>query len=121
MHGRRSAQASRVCHLIKSEVACALRQALVQTPRWQRHEGADFVFYDPHPGFTTGRAEMPVLDMWCNTFRRGMHIVAERSQRNVCQHYWAMAPKVLVVPYVPATSDVTRPLKVGLETPHESP
>ena len=90
-------------------------QALVQTPRWKRHEGADFVFYDPHPGFTTGRAEMPVLDMWCSTFRRGMHIVAERSQRNVCQHYWAMAPKVLVVPYVPATSDVTKPLKVPLE------
>ena len=83
----------------------------MQTPRWKRHDGADFVFYDPHPGFTTGRAEMPVLDMWCNTFRRAMHIVAERSQRNVCQHYWAMAAKLLVVPYVPATSDVTRPLK----------
>ena len=80
-------------------------------PRWKRHDGADFVFYDPHPGFTTGRAEMPVLDMWCNTFRHAMHIVAERSQRNVCQHYWAMAAKLLVVPYVPATSDVAKPLK----------
>jgi hypothetical protein len=89
-------------------------QALIQIPRWQRHGGADFVFYDPHPGFTTGRAEMPVLDMWCNTFRRAMHIVAERSQRNVCQHYWAMAAKLLVVPYVPATSDVAKPLKAGL-------
>ena len=84
----------------------------MQTPRWKRHDGADFVFYDPHPGFTTGRAEMPVLDMWCNTFRRAMHIVAERSQRNVCQHYWAMASKLLIVPYVPATSDVTKPLRV---------
>lgn len=87
-------------------------QALIQTPRWQRHDGADFVFYDPHPGFGTGRAEMPVIDMMCNTFRNAMHIVAERSQRNVCQHYWTMSQKLLIVPYVPATSDIARPLKV---------
>ncbi|BDA47957.1 probable xyloglucan galactosyltransferase GT14 at C-terminar half [Coccomyxa sp. Obi] len=92
-------------HLLKSY------QALIQTPRWQRHDGADFVFYDPHPGFGTGRAEMPVIDMMCNTFRNAMHIVAERSQRNVCQHYWTMSQKLLIVPYVPATSDIARPLK----------
>ena len=81
-------------------------------PRWKRSEGADFVFYDPHPGFATGRAEMPVIDMICNTFRHSMHIIAERSQRNVCQTYWTMADKLLIVPYVPGTSDVAKPLKV---------
>ena len=81
-------------------------------PRWKRSEGADFVLYDPHPGFATGRAEMPIIDMMCNTFRHSMHIVAERSQRNVCQTYWTMADKLLIVPYVPGTSDVAKPLKV---------
>ena len=87
-------------------------QAIVQMPRWKRSEGADFVFYDPHPGFATGRAEMPIIDMMCNTFRHSMHIIAERSQRNVCQTYWTMADKLLIAPYVPGTSDVAKPLKV---------
>ncbi|CAK0785134.1 hypothetical protein CVIRNUC_008340 [Coccomyxa viridis] len=86
-------------------------QAIVQMPRWKRSEGADFVFYDPHPGFATGRAEMPIIDMMCNTFRHSMHIIAERSQRNVCQTYWTMADKLLIAPYVPGTSDVAKPLK----------
>ena len=34
-----------------------LSQALIQTPRWQKNDGADYIFYDPHPGFATGRAE----------------------------------------------------------------
>ena len=87
-------------------------QAIIQMPRWKRKDGADFIFYDPHPGFATGRAEMPVIDMMCNRFKNAMHIVAERSQRNVCQTYWTMADKLLIVPYVPATSDVAKPLKV---------
>lgn len=57
-----------------------------------------------------------MIDMMCNTFRNAMHIVAERTQRNVCQNYWTMAPKLLIVPYVPATSDIARPLKVRTHT-----
>ena len=91
---------------------CTL-QALIQMPRWKKKDGADFVFYDPHPGFATGRAEMPIIDMACNTFKHSMHIIAERSQRNVCQTYWTMADKLLIAPYVPATSDVAKPLKVA--------
>ena len=84
----------------------------MQMPRWKEKDGADFVFYDPHPGFATGRAEMPIIDMACNAFKHAMHIIAERSQRNVCQTYWTMADKLLIAPYVPATSDVAKPLKV---------
>jgi hypothetical protein len=33
-------------------------------------------------------------------FRKSMHIVAERGQRNVCPTYWDMADRLLVAPYV---------------------
>ncbi len=53
--------------------------------RWQRSNGADFVFYDPHPGFTDGTAEKEYYRLICDTFQHAMHIVVERGQRNICK------------------------------------
>lgn len=59
--------------------------AMLNTSRWQRSKGADFVFYDPHPGFTDGSAEKHYYMLICDTFQHAMHIVVERGQRNICQ------------------------------------
>jgi hypothetical protein len=58
---------------------------MMNTSRWQRNGGADFVFYDPHPGFTDGSAEREYYRLICDTFQHAMHIVVERGQRNICQ------------------------------------
>lgn len=59
--------------------------AMLNTSRWQRSKGADFVFYDPHPGFTDGTVEKDYYMLICDTFQHAMHIVVERGQRNICQ------------------------------------
>ena len=56
-----------------------------QLPRWKRNDGADFVIYDPHPGFADGQAEHIFLGMLCNEFRQSTQIVSERAHRNTCQ------------------------------------
>lgn len=58
---------------------------MLNTSRWQRSKGADFVFYDPHPGFTDGSVEKNYYTLICDTFQHAMHIVVERGQRNICQ------------------------------------
>lgn len=59
--------------------------SMLNTSRWQRTKGADFVFYDPHPGFTDGSVEKNYYTLICDTFQHAMHIVVERGQRNICQ------------------------------------
>ena len=63
----------------------ALYYSMLNTTRWQRQHGADFVFYDPHPGFVDGSAEEHYYNILCDTAQHSMHIVAERGQRNICQ------------------------------------
>jgi hypothetical protein len=63
----------------------ALYGSMLNTSRWQRSNGADFVFYDPHPGFTDGSAEQLYYKLLCDDFQHAMHIVVERGQRNICQ------------------------------------
>lgn len=63
----------------------ALYYSMLNTTRWQRQGGADFVFYDPHPGFTDGSAEAPYYKLLCDDFQHAMHIAVERGQRNICQ------------------------------------
>lgn len=63
----------------------AAYNAMLATPRWQRNNGSDFVFYDPHPGFTDGRAEREYLRIMCEDARLSVHIVVETGQRNICK------------------------------------
>ncbi len=63
----------------------ALYYSMLNTTRWQRQNGADFVFYDPHPGFTDGSVEKAYYKLLCDDFQHAMHIVVERGQRNICQ------------------------------------
>ena len=58
--------------------------ALVKTERWKRNKGADFVFFDPHPGFTDGTSDRAFKKMMCQTSKDSMHIVVERGQVNIC-------------------------------------
>ncbi len=62
-----------------------LYYSMLNTTRWQRQNGADFVFYDPHPGFTDGTVESAYYKLLCDDFQHAMHIVVERGQRNICQ------------------------------------
>lgn len=59
--------------------------AMLNTTRWQRSRGRDFVFYDPHPGFVDGNVEANYHEFICDTLQFAMHIVVERTQRMVCQ------------------------------------
>ena len=74
-------------HACKVRARCAERasQTTNNPRRWQRGNGADFVFYDPHPGFTDGTAEKEYYRLICDTFQHAMHIVVERGQRNICK------------------------------------
>lgn len=63
----------------------ALYGSMLNTMRWQKNKGADFVFYDPHPGFTDGSVERAYYDMLCDDFQHAMHMVVERGQRNICK------------------------------------
>ena len=58
--------------------------ALVKTERWKRNTGADFVFFDPHPGFTDGTSDKAFKKLMCQTSKDSMHIVVERGQVNIC-------------------------------------
>ena len=58
--------------------------ALVKTERWKRNNGADFVFFDPHPGFTDGTSDKAFKKLMCQTSKEAMHIVVERGQVNIC-------------------------------------
>ncbi len=39
---------------------------MVASSRWKRHDGKDYVFYDPHPGFASGAAGKQYLSYVCN-------------------------------------------------------
>ena len=59
-------------------------QAMLKTERWKRNDGADFVFFDPHPGFTDGKSDKDFKQLMCHTSKNSMHIVVERGQINIC-------------------------------------
>ena len=63
----------------------ALYGSMLSSSRWQRNRGADFVFYDPHPGFTDGTVEAAYYKLLCDDFQHAMQIVVERGQRNICK------------------------------------
>lgn len=59
-------------------------QAMLKTDRWKKNSGADFVFFDPHPGFTDGKSDKDFKQLMCHTSKNSMHIVVERGQINIC-------------------------------------
>ena len=59
-------------------------QALTKTDRWKKNDGSDFVFFDPHPGFTDGTSDKEFKTLMCHTSKKSMHIVVERGQINIC-------------------------------------
>ena len=48
-------------------------QALVKTDRWKKNDGSDFVFFDPHPGFTDGTSDKEFKTLKCHTSKKSMH------------------------------------------------
>lgn len=75
---------------------------MVASPRWQSKNGADFVFYDSHPGFRSGWAADNIMHLICDTFANSTMLVVDRPMRSVCDTYrFSAMPKVLVTPYNP--------------------
>ena len=60
-------------------------KAVTQLDRWKVNDGADFVFFDPHQGFTDGTSDSEFKKFLCQTSKNSMHIVSERGQLNLCQ------------------------------------
>ena len=72
----------------------------MELPRWKINNGADFIFFDPHPGFASGNAEHEFNRMNCEDHKAATHILVERPQRNVCKvcytfHLPSLCPAVL--------------------------
>ena len=59
--------------------------SLVELDRWKQNDGADFVIFDPHPGFTDGRTDLLYKKYICSIMQKSMHIVVETGQRNICK------------------------------------
>ena len=68
-------------------------------PRWQQHQGRDFIFFDPHPGFAAGAAEHDWLHSWCQALNQSIQLVVDRAQRHYCPSPKDM-PGLVPVPYV---------------------
>jgi hypothetical protein len=72
-----------------------LTERVFKLPRWQLHGGADFVFYQPHPGFSWEHEAA-----LCSQAHASIHIVIERGQRYGCPNYnEQLANRTLIVPY----------------------
>ena len=58
---------------------------MLETPRWKRTHGRDFVFYDPHPGFASGDAAPIFRSMQCNELRKSTQLIVDFGMRTHCQ------------------------------------
>ena len=54
---------------------------LMQTPRWLQNGGADFVFFDGHPGFYEGSAKHHIWPLRCGAMQQSVQILADKPQR----------------------------------------
>ena len=75
---------------------------LLASPRWLRHNGADFIFYDSHPGFRWGRPGERIREKQCFSFTNSTSLVVDRPMRTGCTTFMRM-PRILVTPYKPNT------------------
>ncbi len=73
---------------------------ILASKRWKLNHGADFIFYDPHPGFRDGWAGQQIRDKYCNDFINATMLVADRPMRTICPTFAKMR-RVLVTPYNP--------------------
>ena len=62
--------------IVRGPNMAAAYQALLQTPRWQRLMGADFVFYDSHAGFGVNGSGVAIDDFICSDFRNATFLTA---------------------------------------------
>ena len=81
---------------------------LTETAHWKAKGGANYVFYEPHPGFQAGIAELPMYELVCKTLNHAMHIVVEAASRymEICRNYADFDEKLLIMPCGPASMPV---------------
>lgn len=77
-------------------------EQILASDRWKKNHGADFVFYDPHPGFRNGWAGLQIRDKYCTNFMNATMLVVDKPMRTVCPTF-AQMPRVVVTPYNPNT------------------
>ena len=101
--------------------------ALVKSERWKRNNGADFVFFDPHPGFTDGTSDKAFKKLMCQTSKDSMHIVVERGQVNICpvglitvsggRHPWRLTSVMEITSHCQAVSPAEKVIKSAAHLP----
>ena len=72
---------------------------MLETPRWKRTHGRDFVFYDPHPGFASGDAAPIFRSMQCNELRKSTQLIVDYGMRTHCQVGPHMSVPALLMPW----------------------
>ena len=85
-------------------------------PRWQLHNGRDFMFFDPHPGFARGRSAVAWVAAWCHELRDAVQLVPDGhgNGRLQCTEAGDMPTQLVLVPYV---RTLAHPLQV---VPHSA-
>ena len=73
---------------------------MIQSPRWKRNNGADYIFYDSHPGFRWGWPAARIRDKFCGVFLNSTMLVVDKPMRSICTSFLQM-PRVLITPYQP--------------------
>ena len=86
---------------------------LLASPRWQVNKGADFVFYDAHPGYRAGVAAGSVQTKVCHSFINATMLIVDTPMRNVCPTFFQMS-RIIVTPYAPNTLGSSTPDHLAL-------
>ena len=74
-------------------------ESLQDMPRWQKTQGADFIFWDPHPGFALGSAGGGWKDAWCHQLQNAVQLIPDYFARKHCSAE-DMPHQMIPVPYV---------------------
>ena len=56
----------------------AAYEEILKSPRWEKNDGVDFVFYDSHSGFGLHEAGIPLDDFICRNFRNSTILTTVR-------------------------------------------
>ena len=99
--------------------------ALLDSPRWRAHGGHDFVFFDPHPGFASGIAAMPYVELLCGSGALGpglspaLHVLAEHRVKCPWNARVPSMGNYLIAPYVGNAPDLRIPQAPWQDPPVE--
>lgn len=68
----------------------AAYETLLKSPRWEKNNGMDFVFYDSHTGFGVNDSGIPLDDFLCGEFRNSTILTTVIQFLNACLAAWQL-------------------------------